>query len=85
MIVERPVGKGRLVGDGTAANVSYILHVVKDDIGTSIVGHLTFGDHQEACDCFDRPDLILHLEDGRKLKGMCTTLEGDFVGASPFF
>jgi hypothetical protein len=85
MIVERPAGIGKLVGEDIAANVSYILHVVKDETGTAVVGHLTFDNHQQARDCFSRRDLVLHLEDGRKLKGVCTTMEGDFVGAGSFF
>ena len=78
-------GKGRLIGDGVNLAVSYALTVQQSESGPSIAGFLAFSDHQQAPAAVECRNLVLHLGNGRKLRGLCTNLARDFQGAGDFF
>ena len=82
-VLEKPTGRGRLVGPGMEASVSYSLRVTeqvydtgsRDDPNETIpgqknaTGQVMFADpRQEPVLPSEADDLVLHLADGRKLR-----------------
>jgi hypothetical protein len=79
-------GKGRLIGEGMNLAVAYKLTVRQGESGPSITGTFAFADQKEATAAAEcKKHLVLSLDNGRKVRGLCTSTAGDFQGSGDFF